>query len=200
MLLIGFSAFALIASTLSYYRDWGYRYFLQQELTADTYNMRFNNRLYLHRQNPEPLENYFRQVSAAHLFAGEPYKILQKPVETTPSFPMKMNWKIERNQSTELCQEVIEVEIEDFTYPLKDGHQSFWVLSNTKNTYLFSTMALKASPKQFVLNGTYFKKGLKGTIPLCQIVKQGEYRLYLLRTNNQVSNLLYVDPDFKLRF
>ena len=113
---------------------------------------------------------------------------------------MKMNWKIERNQSTELCQEVIEVEIEDFTYPLKDGHQSFWVLSSTKNTYLFSTMALKASPKQFVLNGTYFKKGLKGTIPLCQIVKQGEYRLYLLRTNNQVSNLLYVDPTFKLRF
>ncbi|TAE40259.1 MAG: hypothetical protein EAZ70_06420 [Runella slithyformis] len=200
MILVAFSAFALVASALSYYRDWGYRYFQQQELTADTYNMRFNNRLYLHRQQPQPLENYFRQVADAHIFAGEPYKILQKPVALTSPIPIKMNWEIAKNQSLDLCNEVIEVEAEAVEYPLKNGHQSFWVLSNTKNSYLFSGTATKASPKQFILNGTYFKKGLKGEIPLCQIVKQGEYRLYLLHTNNQAGGQLYVSTDFKLRF
>ena len=200
MLLVAFSSFALIASALSYYRDWGYRYFQRQELTADTYNMRFNNRLYIHRKHPEPLEKYFQQVTKAGLFDGESYQTLQKPLVISTNDSIRIDWKTTKNQSSELCNEVVEVEAEDLEYPLKNGHQAFWVLSNTEDTYLFSVTAVKSSPKQFVLNGTYFKKGLKGSIPLCQIVRQGTYRLYLLQTDLQTQKQILLVSGFKLAF
>ena len=202
-LFFAFTAFALVASALSYYRDWGYRYFQRQELTADAYNARFNNRLYLHLQNPPPLEVEFQRAARAGLFEGERYKILQKPFALpadTTAGAIQIDWKMNTNQSATLCNRVIGVQTDDLTYQLGADFQSFWVLSNGKNAYLFPATAVKASPKAFVLNGTYFKKGLKGEIPLCQIAKQGQYRLYLLNTNTKTGQRLYSGKGFRLYF
>jgi|GEM_PF-1474513 len=198
-----FTTFAVAASALSYYRDWGYRYFQRQELTADAYNMRFNNRLYLHLQNPPPLEAEFWQAYRARLFEGERYEILQKPFvlkENINAGNIQIDWKINTNHSATLCNQIIDVKTNDLTYQLGNDSQAFWVLQSSKSTYLFSATAIKANPKAFILNGTYFKKGLNGEIPLCQIAKQEVYKIYLLTTNRHTGSRLYAAKGFGLHF